>query len=271
MDIIRAFFNFRFSSRNGQSQQKLSKSITHFTIQFRSKNLTHFTNLSSLVIENNMLAQHCQRYFWLYKFSSKHVSIWCLFGVREDICTAAFDAQELHSWSTLKANVCILLYISVRNVLLVRFYLVGSGIGEEVGLNSFLKAALYSGLVKGFALFRFNWNFWKFNYFSAFGYFYRASSRLLLSATIAPTLVPWVLGKLFSLEMTKNYICLGGTSKQSSLFSENVPRKNASITPMSRIGPVLSVALQRWNFSDNLDFKRKIVAKFVIWSHFPSI
>ena len=32
----------------------------------------------------------------------------------------------------------------------------GSGIGEEVGLNSFLKAALYSGLVKGFALFRFN-------------------------------------------------------------------------------------------------------------------
>ena len=77
MDIIRAFFNFRFSSRNGQSQQKLSKSITHFTIQFRPKNLTHFTNLSSLVIENNMLAQHCQKCFWLYKFSSKHVSVWC--------------------------------------------------------------------------------------------------------------------------------------------------------------------------------------------------
>ena len=29
--------NFRFSSRKSQSQQKLSKKITHFTIQFRSK------------------------------------------------------------------------------------------------------------------------------------------------------------------------------------------------------------------------------------------
>ena len=36
-----------------------------------------------------------------------------LFGVRKNICTAPFlDAQELHSWSTLKANVCISLYIS---------------------------------------------------------------------------------------------------------------------------------------------------------------
>ena len=140
-----------------------------------------------------------------------------------------------------------------------------------MGLNNFLKAVLYSGLAKRFALFHFNWNFWKFNYFSAFGYFYRASSRPLLSATIAPNLVPWVLEKIFSLEMTKNYICLGGASKQNSIFSENVPRKNASMTPMSRIGPVLSIALKRWNFSNNLDFKRKIVAKFVIWSHFPSI
>ena len=148
-----------------------------------------------------------------------------LFGVRKDICTAAFDAQELHFWSTLKANVCILLYISVRKFLLVRFYLVGGGIGEEVGLNNFLKAALYSGLAKRFALFRFNWNFWKFNYFSAFGYFYTASSRPLLSATIAPNLVPWVLEKIFSLEMTKNYICLGGASKQIPFFQKMCPEK----------------------------------------------
>ena len=39
-----------------------------------------------------------------------------LLGIREDIYTAPFlDAQELHFWSTLKANVCIFLYISVRN------------------------------------------------------------------------------------------------------------------------------------------------------------
>ena len=33
------FFNFRFSSRKSQSQQKLAKNITRFTIKFRSKNL----------------------------------------------------------------------------------------------------------------------------------------------------------------------------------------------------------------------------------------
>ena len=77
VDIIRVFLVFRLYSRKSQSQQKLAKKITHFTIQFRSKNLTHFTNLNSLDIENNMLPQHSQKPFWLYKFSSKHVSVWC--------------------------------------------------------------------------------------------------------------------------------------------------------------------------------------------------
>ena len=36
-----------------------------------------------------------------------------LFGVRKNICTAPFlGTQELHSWSTLKANVCIFMYPS---------------------------------------------------------------------------------------------------------------------------------------------------------------
>ena len=40
-----------------------------------------------------------------------------LFGVRKNICTAPFpDAQELLSWSTLKANVSIFLYISLRKI-----------------------------------------------------------------------------------------------------------------------------------------------------------
>ena len=44
-----------------------------------------------------------------------------LFGVRNNICTAPFlDAQEPHSWSTLKANVCTFLYISVRKCLFQR-------------------------------------------------------------------------------------------------------------------------------------------------------
>ena len=71
------FLMFRFFSRKSQGQQKLAKKITYFTIHFRSKNLTHFTNLKSPDIENNMLPQHSHKSFWLYKFSSKHVPVWC--------------------------------------------------------------------------------------------------------------------------------------------------------------------------------------------------
>ena len=80
------FFNFRFSSRKSQSQQKLAKKITHFTIEFCSKSLTHVTHLSSLDIENNMLSQHSRKPFWLYKFSASLF----LFGVRKNICTPPF-------------------------------------------------------------------------------------------------------------------------------------------------------------------------------------
>ena len=61
VDIIRdLFFNFTTSSRNSQNQQKLTKKITHFIIQFCSKNLTHFTNLNSLDTESNIISQHSQ-------------------------------------------------------------------------------------------------------------------------------------------------------------------------------------------------------------------
>ena len=57
-----------------------------------------------------------QKSSWLYKFSKKRVSVSC-----QEICTAPFlDAQELYSRSTLKANVHILLYISVRKFLFQR-------------------------------------------------------------------------------------------------------------------------------------------------------
>ena len=56
-------FSFRFSSRKSQSQQKLAKKISHFTIQFRSKNVTDPTNLNSIGIENNMFSQHSQKSF----------------------------------------------------------------------------------------------------------------------------------------------------------------------------------------------------------------
>ena len=76
VDIVRVFFNFRFSSRKSQSQQKVAKKITFYnTVSF--KNLTHFTNLRSLDIENNMLPLQSQKPFWLYKSSIKHVSVLC--------------------------------------------------------------------------------------------------------------------------------------------------------------------------------------------------
>ena len=71
------FFDFRFSRRKSQSQQKLLIKITYFAIQVCSKHLTHFTNLNSLDIENNMLPKHRQKSFSLYKFFRKHASVWC--------------------------------------------------------------------------------------------------------------------------------------------------------------------------------------------------
>ena len=74
-------------------------------------------NLNSLDIENNMPPQHIQKPFWIYKFSSKHVSVWR----QKNIWAAPFlDTKELHSWSTLKGYVCIFLYISVRKFLFQR-------------------------------------------------------------------------------------------------------------------------------------------------------
>ena len=86
--------------------------------------------------------------------------------VRKSICTAPFlDFQELYSWSTLKANVCTFLYISVRNFLFQTRskILVGAGLGR---LNNFFKVARCLILVKCLTIFHFNLNFWKFNYFS---------------------------------------------------------------------------------------------------------
>ena len=56
-------FNFSFSNRKSQSQQKLANKIIHFTIQFHSKNLTHFMKFNSFDIESNMVPQCSQKPF----------------------------------------------------------------------------------------------------------------------------------------------------------------------------------------------------------------
>ena len=100
--------------------QKISlilQTSTHLTLKIictrnAAKNLPHFTNVSASMF---------------------------LFGARRIICTAPFlDVQELHSWSILKANACIFLYISLRKFLFQRGSKVLSGGGR---LNNLLKAA----------------------------------------------------------------------------------------------------------------------------------
>ena len=77
MDIIRVFLFPWFTSRKPQNLQKLAQKITHFTIQFRSKNLAHFKNLNSLDIENNTLSHRSQKPFSFDNFSSNIFSVWC--------------------------------------------------------------------------------------------------------------------------------------------------------------------------------------------------
>ena len=66
-----------------------------------------------------------------------------LFRARKNILTAPFlDAQELHSWSTSKANVCICFYIFLKKFLFQRRSKVLSGKVWDGGkANDFLKAA----------------------------------------------------------------------------------------------------------------------------------
>ena len=77
MDIIRVFLFSWFTSRKPQNLQKLAQKMTHFTIQFRSKNLAHFKNLNSLDIENNTLSHRSQKPFSFDNFSSNIFSVWC--------------------------------------------------------------------------------------------------------------------------------------------------------------------------------------------------
>ena len=64
---------------------------------------------------------------------------------------------------------CISPWENFCSIDVVRFYLVG-WFGER--LNYLFKATGCLGLVKCFTFFKFNWNFWKFNYFLVFWYFY---------------------------------------------------------------------------------------------------
>ena len=98
--------NFRFSGRKSQSQQKLAKRITHFTMQFPSENPTYFTNFDTVNIMKNLLPQHSQKSFSLYKFSTKHVSGWYQKIFLRYIISRRPKTSSRSPW---KLNICIFL------------------------------------------------------------------------------------------------------------------------------------------------------------------
>ena len=126
-----------------QKNSLILRTSTHLTLKIfcyrnTAKNLSHFTNFPA-----NMF----------------------LFGVRKKNCNGPFlDIHELHSSSTLKANICIFLYISLRKFLFQRRSKTSSGgIGGGWRLNNFVKAAPCLDIVKCFTMLHLNWNFSKFS------------------------------------------------------------------------------------------------------------
>ena len=96
-----------------------------------------------------------------------------LFEVRKNICTPSFlDAQNCIPEAFWKRMI-VYLYISVRKDLFQRrSKILSDGWWNGGRLNNFLKVSRCLDLVKCFTIFHFNWNCWKFNYFSAFWYFH---------------------------------------------------------------------------------------------------
>ena len=92
-----------------------------------------------------MLPQHSQKPFRLYyQFSSKHISVWCQ---KKHLHSTFSWHPKLHSWSNLKANVRIFLYIFVRKVLFQRHSKILSyGGGLERGLIISLRRLVVSAL-----------------------------------------------------------------------------------------------------------------------------
>ena len=100
VDIIRVFFNFRFSSRKysrkSQSQQKLAHSVQYSFAQKASLIWRSSAYLTLKIICFRNTAKN------LSDFKNFPANMF-LFGASKNICTALFlDAHELHSWSTLK-------------------------------------------------------------------------------------------------------------------------------------------------------------------------
>ena len=133
VDIISGVsFNFKFSSRKSESQQKLAKKWIILEYSFAQKTSLILRISTHLTLKRICSCNTAKNLSDFTNFPGKPF----LFGVREKICTAPFlDAPKLHFWSTLKAsvNVRIFLYISIRKFFFQRrnkFFYSWGGSGE---------------------------------------------------------------------------------------------------------------------------------------------
>ena len=141
-----SFSHFRFSgkSQSQQNYQKLSLILQYSFAQKTSLILRISTHLKLKIISFRNTAKSLS--------DIKIFNQLCLCLVSENvfICTASFlDAQEPHSLSSLKANVCIFLYISGTVILFHRRSKLLSSGGRWLGVrqNNFLQVGRCSDLI----------------------------------------------------------------------------------------------------------------------------
>ena len=162
--IIRGFFNSRFSSRKSQSQQRLAKNITHFTIQSCSKTSLILQTSTQLTLKVICFRNTAKTFLTLQIFQQT-----CFSLVSEKIFALHhFLTPKNSTAEALWRQMSVYFYTLLKMIFLSKTWsLLTFG-----RLNDSLKAARCLGLLKCFTIFHFNWNFWKFNYYLAFRYFY---------------------------------------------------------------------------------------------------
>ena len=110
VDFIRVFFIPEFVAENLKANKNQPKRSLILKYSFAQKT-SLILRISTLLKLKITCSQNTAKK--PSQFTNFPASMF-LFGVRKSICTAPFpDAQELLYWTTLKANVCIFLHISL--------------------------------------------------------------------------------------------------------------------------------------------------------------
>ena len=156
------------SLKTSKNYQKRSLILQYSFAQKASLILWTSTHLTLKIICFRNTAKN------LLDFTTSFLVNMFLFGCRKNICTPPFlDAQNCILavlWKQMSVYFCIYAQEKFCSKDVVRFYLMGGGLGW--GWIISLRGSRCLSLVKYFTIFLFHWNFWKFNYFSAFWYFH---------------------------------------------------------------------------------------------------